>query len=129
MPSHLDGFTPVCSTEIMMFASLTGEFKAMGTRLIVLSVNALCARIAEPETIHVLEWNGKRHAKVKFPRIENIRMELANMYGMIQPDQSKTQAERAEYIIDPAGKVRTIFYCPLPIGRNSDGLRRLAQGL
>ena len=36
-----------------------------------------------------------------FPLIEDIRMEVANKYGMIQPGQSNTQAVRAVFVIDP----------------------------
>ena len=58
---------------------------------------------------------------VTFPLIEDIRMEVANKYGMIQPGQSNTQAVRAVFVIDPNGVVRTILYYPLSTGRNFDG--------
>ena len=33
-------FTPVCTTEFMTFASMIGEFKALNTELIGLSVDS-----------------------------------------------------------------------------------------
>ena len=57
--------------------------------------------------------------------IEDIRMEVANKYGMIQPGQSNTQAVRAVFIIDPDSKIRTILYYPLSTGRNFDEIKRI----
>ena len=90
--SHPADFTPVCTTEFMTFASMEEEFKAMNTELVGLSVDSLYAHIAWLRKIQELSWNGKEHVEVKFPLIEDIRMEVANKYGMIQPGQSNTQA-------------------------------------
>ena len=51
-----------------------------------------------------------KNVEVKFPLIEDIRMDVANKFGMIQPGQSNTQAVRAVFIIDPESKIRTILY-------------------
>ena len=75
------------------------------------------------------EWNGKKNINVTFPLIEDIRMEIANKYGMIQPGQSNTQAVRAVFIIDPNGVVRTILYYPLSTGRNFDEIKRIILAL
>jgi len=45
-----------------------------------------------------------------FPLIEDITMEIANKYGMIQPGESSTKAVRAVFVIDPKGIIRTIIY-------------------
>ena len=37
----------------------------------------------------------RKTSMVTFPLIEDIRMEIAHKYGMIQPGQSNTQAVRA----------------------------------
>ena len=79
--------------------------------------------------IQELEWNGKKHINVTFPLIEDIRMEVANKYGMIQPGQSNTQAVRAVFVIDPNGVVRTILYYPLSTGRNFDEIKRIILAL
>ncbi len=127
--SHPADFTPVCTTEFMTFASMADEFKALNTELIGLSVDSLYAHIAWLRKIQELEWNGKKNIEVKFPLIEDIRMEVANMYGMIQPGQSNTQAVRAVFIIDPQAKIRTILYYPLSTGRNFDEIKRIIQAL
>ncbi len=127
--SHPADFTPVCTTEFMTFASMADEFKALNTELVGLSVDSLYAHIAWLRKIQEIEWNGKKNVEVKFPLIEDIRMEVANKYGMIQPGQSNTQAVRAVFIIDPQAKIRTILYYPLSTGRNFDEIKRIIQAL
>jgi peroxiredoxin (alkyl hydroperoxide reductase subunit C) len=127
--SHPADFTPVCTTEFMTFASMIDEFKAMNTELVGLSVDSLYAHIAWLRKIQELEWKGKKNLEVTFPLIEDIRMEVAKKYGMIQPGQSNTQAVRAVFVIDPKGIIRLILYYPLSTGRNFDEIRRVVQAL
>lgn len=127
--SHPADFTPVCTTEFMTFASMMDDFKALNTELVGLSVDSLYAHIAWLIKIKELEWNGKKDIEVTFPLIEDIRMEVATKYGMMQPGSSTTQAVRAVFIIDPKGKVRTILYYPLSTGRNFDEIKRIIQAL
>lgn len=127
--SHPADFTPVCTTEFMTFGSMMEEFKAINTELIGLSVDSLYAHIAWLRKIQELEWNGKKHINVTFPLIEDIRMEVANKYGMIQPGASNTQAVRAVFIIDPNAKIRTILYYPLSTDRNFDEIKRIILAL
>lgn len=127
--SHPADFTPVCTTEFMTFGSMMDEFKALNTELIGLSVDSLYSHIAWLRKIQELEWNGKKHIEVKFPLIEDIKMEIANKYGMIQPGASTTQAVRAVFVIDPQAKIRTILYYPLSTGRNFDEIKRIIIAL
>ena len=127
--SHPADFTPVCTTEFMTFGSMIDEFKALNTELVGLSVDSLYSHIAWLRKIQELEWNGKKNINVTFPLIEDVRMEVANKYGMIQPGQSNTQAVRAVFVIDPDGIVRTILYYPLSTGRNFDEIKRIIIAL
>ncbi|SHH48490.1 peroxiredoxin (alkyl hydroperoxide reductase subunit C) [Anaerosphaera aminiphila DSM 21120] len=127
--SHPADFTPVCTTEFMTFATMADEFKEMNTELVGLSVDSLYAHIAWLRKIQELEWNGMKNVDVKFPLIEDIKMDVANKYGMIQPGQSNTQAVRAVFVIDPEGIIRTILYYPLSTGRNFDELKRIILAL
>jgi len=126
--SHPADFTPVCTTEFMTFATMADEFRALNTELVGLSVDSLYAHIAWLRKIQELEWNGMKNVEVKFPLIEDIKMDVANKYGMIQ-GQSTTQAVRAVFFIDPKGIIRTIIYYPLSLGRNFDELYRVLIGL
>ena len=127
--SHPADFTPVCTTEFMTFASMIDEFKAINTELVGLSVDSLYAHIAWLRRIQELEWKDMKHVNVTFPLIEDIRMEVANKYGMIQPNASNTQAVRAVFVVDPNGKILTILYYPLSTGRNFDEIKRIILAL
>lgn len=127
--SHPADFTPVCTTEFMTFASMIDEFKELNTELVGLSVDSLYSHIAWLRKIQELEWKGLKNIEVKFPLIEDIKMEVAKKYGMIQPGQSDTQAVRAVFIIDPESKIRTILYYPLSTGRNFDEIKRIILAL
>ena len=128
--SHPADFTPVCTTEFMTFASMMDEFKALNTELIGLSVDSLHAHIAWLRTIkEKIHWKNLKDVEVTFPLIEDIKMEVANKFGMIQPNQSNTQAVRAVFIIDPEAKIRCILYYPLSTGRNFDEIKRIVIAL
>jgi peroxiredoxin (alkyl hydroperoxide reductase subunit C) len=127
--SHPADFTPVCTTEFMTFASMADEFKAMNTELVGLSVDSIYAHIAWLRKIQEIEFKGMKNVEVKFPLIEDIKMEVANKYGMIQPGQSNTQAVRAVFVIDPEGKIRLILYYPLSTGRNFAEIKRIILAL
>lgn len=127
--SHPADFTPVCTTEFMTFASMLDEFKALNTELIGLSVDSLYAHIAWLRKIQELKWNGLENINVTFPLIEDIKMDVAKKYGMIQEGQSSTQAVRAVFVIDPNAVIRTILYYPLSTGRNFDEIKRIIMAL
>lgn len=127
--SHPADFTPVCTTEFMTFASMAEEFKELNAELVGLSVDSLYAHIAWLRKINELEWKGMKGIEVNFPVIEDIRMEVSKKYGMIQPNQSNTQAVRAVFVIDPEGIIRAILYYPLSTGRNMAEIKRLLIAL
>lgn len=127
--SHPADFTPVCTTEFMTFANMADELRAMNTELVGLSVDSLYAHIAWLRKIQELEWKGMKNIEVKFPLIEDIKMDISRQYGMIQPGQSDTQAVRAVFVVDPLGKIRLILYYPLSTGRNFDEIKRVIQAL
>lgn len=128
--SHPADFTPVCTSEFMTFATMEQEFAALNTQLVGLSVDGLYSHIAWLRAIkEKIEYKGMKNVEVKFPLIEDITMEVAKMYGMIQPGESATQAVRAVFFIDPNDVIRAIVYYPLALGRNFDELKRVIIAL
>ncbi len=128
--SHPADFTPVCTSEFMTFASLEGEFSKLNCKLVGLSVDGLYSHIAWLRTIkEKIAYKGMKDVEVKFPLIEDITMDVAKKYGMIQPGESNTKAVRAVFVIDPKGIIRTIIYYPLSMGRNFDELLRVVMAL
>ncbi len=123
--SHPADFTPVCTSEFMTFASREAEFSALNCQLVGLSVDGLYSHIAWLRTIkEKIRFRDMHDIEVRFPLIEDITMEVAKKYGMIQPGESSTKAVRAVFFIDPAGMIRAIIYYPLSLGRNFDELKR-----
>ncbi|MBK6962999.1 MAG: peroxiredoxin [Bacteroidales bacterium] len=123
--SHPADFTPVCTSEFMTFASMDEQFSNANCKLVGLSVDGLYSHIAWLRTIkEKIEYRGMKNVEVKFPLIEDITMEVARKYGMIQPGESNTKAVRAVFFVDPKGVIRAIIYYPLSLGRNFDELYR-----
>ena len=128
--SHPADFTPVCTSEFMTFASMEEQFNKVNCKLVGLSVDGLYSHIAWLRTIKdKIEYKGMKNIEVNFPLIEDITMEVATKYGMIQPGESNTKAVRAVFFIDPKGIIRTIIYYPLSLGRNFDELYRVIIAL
>ncbi len=128
--SHPADFTPVCTSEFMTFATLEERFEELNCKLVGLSVDGLYSHIAWLRTIkEKIEYKGMKNVEVTFPLIEDITMEVAHKYGMIQPGESSTKAVRAVFVIDPKGIIRTVLYYPLSLGRNFDELLRIVTAL
>ena len=128
--SHPADFTPVCTSEFMTFASMEPHFAEYNCKLVGLSVDGLYSHIAWLRTIkEKIEYKGMKDVEVKFPLIEDIKMEVAKKYGMMMPGESNTKAVRAVFVIDPKGIIRTIIYYPLSLGRNFDELLRVVIAL
>lgn len=128
--SHPADFTPVCSSEFMTFASMEKQFNELNCKLVGLSVDGLYSHIAWLRTLkEKIEYRGMKNVEVTFPLIEDITMDVAKKYGMIQPGESNTKAVRAVFVIDPKGILRTMLYYPLSLGRNFDEIYRIVVAL
>jgi len=128
--SHPADFTPVCTSEFMTFAKMEKQFNEANCKLVGLSVDGLYSHIAWLRTIkEKIEYKGMKNVEVNFPLIEDITMNVAKTYGMIQPNEDSTKAVRAVFFIDPKGIIRTIIYYPLSLGRNFDELYRVLIAL
>jgi len=122
--SHPADFTPVCTTEFMAFAKAHDRFAAMNCDLLGLSIDSNFAHIAWVRNI-----KEKFGVDIPFPIIEDLSMQVANAYGMIQPGASDTSAVRATFVIDPEGVLRAMVYYPMSNGRSVDEFLRLVTAL
>jgi peroxiredoxin (alkyl hydroperoxide reductase subunit C) len=128
--SHPADFTPVCTSELVTFAKRKPDFAALNCQLVGLSIDGLYSHLAWLRTIKdKIEFSGMKNIKVTFPLIEDITMEVAKKYGMIQPGESSTKAVRAVFFVDPKGLVHTSIYYPLSLGRNFDELERALMAM
>ena len=122
--SHPADFTPVCTTEMTGFAKRKPEFDALNAKLLGLSIDSIFSHLAWVRNIE--ERTGVRF---NFPIIADIKMDVANLYGMVQPGVASTVAVRAVYFIDPKRVIRLILYYPLSVGRNMDEILRALKAL
>ena len=122
--SHPADFTPVCTTEFIGFARNFEKFQAMNCDLLGLSIDSLFAHVAWIRNI-----KEKFGMDIPFPIIEDIKMEVAQAYGMIHPGAADTQAVRATFFIDPKGVLRAMVYYPMSNGRSIDEFVRLLEAM
>jgi peroxiredoxin (alkyl hydroperoxide reductase subunit C) len=122
--SHPADFTPVCTTEFIAFGKRYADFKAQNCELLGLSIDSTYAHIAWVRNIE-----EKFGVEIPFPVIEDLSMQVAHAYGMIQPGASDTSAVRATFVIDPEGILRAMVYYPMTNGRSVDEILRLVQAL
>jgi peroxiredoxin (alkyl hydroperoxide reductase subunit C) len=122
--SHPADFTPVCTTEFIGFAKNHARFQEMNCDLLGLSIDSTFAHIAWVRSIQ-----EKFGVEIPFPIIEDLSMQVANAYGMIQPGASDTSAVRATFIIDPQGILRAMVYYPMTNGRSVEEFVRLLDSL
>ena len=122
--SHPADFTPVCTTEMTGFAKRKPEFDALNAKLLGLSIDSIFSHLAWVRNVE--ERTGVRF---NFPIIADIKMDVANLYGMVQPGVASTVAVRAVYFIDPKRVIRLILYYPLSVGRTMDEILRALKAL
>jgi len=123
--SHPADFTPVCTTEFMTFATMEKEFEALNCKLIGLSIDSHYSHIAWLRTIkEKIEFKGMKNVEVKFPVIADVKMDVANKYGMVQSAASDISPVRAVFFMDPEAKVRAIIFYPASLGRNFQEIKR-----
>ena len=122
--SHPADFTPVCTTEFIGFAKHAEQFKSMNCELLGLSIDSIYSHLAWMQSI-----KNNFGVEITFPIIDDIKMEVAQAYGMIHPGAADTQAVRATFFIDPEGKLRAMVYYPMSNGRSIDEFVRLLQAM
>jgi len=120
--SHPADFTPVCTTEFVAFQKRYDQFKALGCKLVGMSIDQVFSHIKW------LEWiKDVLKVDIEFPVVaanDAIAMKL----GMLHPGMG-TNTVRAVFIVDPEGIVRLIMYYPQEIGRNIDEIVRAVKAL
>ncbi len=124
MFSHPADFTPVCTTEFMAFQAIYPQLREMNTELLGLSIDSVYSHIAWVRNIE-----EKMSVKIEFPVIADLNKDVAYKYGMIMPEESKTETVRTVFVIDDKQVIRAISYYPLSAGRNMDEILRLIQSL
>lgn len=122
--SHPADFTPVCTTEFIAFAKIHPKLREMNCELMGLSIDSVYSHIA---WVRNIEKNMRQ--KITFPVIADLNKEVASIYGMVMPGESKTETSRCVFVIDDKQILRAMIYYPLTTGRNMQEILRLIQAL
>ena len=122
--SHPADFTPVCTTEFVAFAEIHDDLRKLGVELMGLSIDSTYAHIAWVRNIE-----EKFGVKIRFPVIADLDRQVATLYGMIMPEEGKTETSRCVFVIDPNGTLRAMIYYPLTTGRNMQEILRVIKAL
>jgi peroxiredoxin (alkyl hydroperoxide reductase subunit C) len=122
--SHPADFTPVCTTEFLAFAEIYPQLQKRGTDLLGLSIDSVYSHIAWVRNIE-----EKTGVKIPFPVIADLNKDVASLYGMLMPGESKTETSRCVFFIDPKGILRAMIYYPLSLGRNMQEILRVIDAL
>jgi peroxiredoxin 2/4 len=122
--SHPADFTPVCTTEFIAFSELYDEFQARGVDLLGLSIDSVYSHIAWVRNV-----KEKMGVEIPFPIIADLDRKVATAYGMVMPGESKTEAARCVFVIDPNGILKAMIYYPMSLGRNMREILRMIDGL
>lgn len=127
---HPADFTPVCTSEFVLFGALQEEFEALNCKLVGLSIGTNSSHIAWLKSIKQnIAYRGHSRVQIRFPLIADLTMEVAHKYGMVAPRVSSTKAVRSVFFIDPEGIIRAVVSYPMQLGRNFSELKRILLGL
>lgn len=113
-------FTFVCPTEIAEFGKMTREFADRDAQVLGASTDS--------EFVH-LAWrqNHKDLTDLPFPMLADIKRELTDALGIIDPAEGV--AQRATYVVDPEGIIRFVMVTDLSVGRNVKEVLRVLDAL
>ena len=121
---HPADFTPVCTTEFIRLAQRKSEFDVLNTQLVGISVDSIYAHMAW------VQWMERHfNVTIDFPIVEDISMNVAKAYGLINEDSTSTSGARVCCFINPEGEVSALIHYPMQLGRSVDELLRVQTAL
>ncbi|HXC59814.1 MAG TPA: peroxiredoxin [Steroidobacteraceae bacterium] len=122
--AHPADFTPVCASELVAFARRASEFTALNCALLALSVDSVYSHLAWRESIR-----QKFGVVIEYPILEDVTMDIARRYGMVQTKAGHSSTVRALFVIDDRGVLRAMMLYPNTTGRSVEEVLRLVQAL
>jgi thioredoxin-dependent peroxiredoxin len=122
--SHPADFTPVCTTELGYVARLKPEFTRRNVKTIGLSVDNIDDHRKWSADIEDTQGVG-----LNFPIIADGDKNVADLYGMMHPNEDERFTVRTVFIIDPQKKIRLMITYPQTTGRNFDEILRVIDSM
>tara|TARA_Y100000590_G_C15683184_1_gene1000589 strand:+ start:398 stop:1057 length:660 start_codon:yes stop_codon:yes gene_type:complete len=127
--SHPKDFTPVCTTELDVVASLQKEFESRDCKVIGISIDKVIDHNNWINDIKKLQGN-----EVNYPIIGDFDLSIAKKYNMLPAESVDTSEKRTAndnatvrsvFIIGPDRKIKAMLTYPMSTGRNFDEILRL----
>jgi len=122
--SHPADYTPVCTTELGFVATLKDDLAKRGCKALALSVDPL-----DSHQGWVKDIEETQNVTMNFPIVADPDAKVAELYGMIHPEENAKLTVRSVFFIDPNKKVRATLTYPPATGRNFHELLRVLDGL
>ena len=116
-------FTFVCPTEIAAFSDRHGEFKALNTEILGISVDSEFAHLAWIQTDRKLGGVGG----LNYPLVSDIKKDIGAAYNVLDPESGV--ALRGLFIIDRDGVLQHATINNLAFGRKVDETLRVLQAI
>ena len=121
--SHPADYTPVCTTELGRVAQLKDEFDKRNVKILALSVDPLAEH---KEWVKDIEET--QNTTMNYPIIADTG-EVAELYGMMHPEEADKVPVRSVFIVGPDKKVKLTLTYPPSTGRNFDEILRTIDSL
>ena len=127
--SHPKDFTPVCTTELGMVASLKPEFEKRNCKVLGISVDGVADHHAWSHDIEV----SQGHA-LNYPLIGDPELNVVKLYDMLPAAEGDSSAgrtaadnatARSVFVIGPDRKIKATLTYPMSTGRNFAEILRL----
>ena len=111
-------WSPVCGDQLAVYNQLLPMFRGHGAELVAISVDSVWCHAA-----------FARDRKIQFPLLADFEPKgaVARSYGAYR-DQDGF-AERALFVIDPAGIIRWSYLSPLGVNPGADGILDALESL
>lgn len=120
--SYVKDATSICTTQCVSFAEHQDVFKALGVRLLGLSVDSL-----ESHRNWIAKLEKDLGTKLDFPLIADVDKNVARLYGLL--DEERGTTVRGVFIIDPKSKLKFAAYYPARIAPNVEEVLRVLREL
>jgi peroxiredoxin (alkyl hydroperoxide reductase subunit C) len=114
-------FTFVCPTEIIAFSDRHGEFVALASDILAVSVDSPFSHLAWVQT----ERKSGGLGDIAYPLVSDLTKEIARAYHVL--DEEAGTALRGLFLIDPDGVILHSTINDLAVGRSVDETLRVLQ--
>jgi len=139
-----DDFTPVATTELVMFAQMQVEMANRGVKLIALTTRNTPVNKAGTEYRPHEDWvkdvNEIGNLNIEFPVIDDEDGSISRLYHILEEEDTENLTtdgaaeglafeSRSAFIIDPKHRIRLIFNYPAAVGMNTAEVLRTVDCL